>query len=423
MIAHIRALTASRGAMTFGVQMFGMALGAAAQLVLGRMLGPESYGHYVQGFALLAVLGLAAILGLKTASQRFIPEYQETGNHRGLRGFVRWAILLVLAAGCGVAVIGNGILGALIDDPGARLIARLVLWAVPIYGAMALLGAMLRAFGHPVLSVALGRPLREAGVLVTMLGLILVGTPTAAGLLGGMIAALAVSALISGWMVRAELARSPGPVGRFEPEWLRRSLPMMAVNLGNQMLRRADILMVGALAGSGAAGIYGICVFLTELLAIPLQTIGILFAPDAARFSARRDMPGLQRYVRRMARLSGGFAVILMLPLLIWAEPLLALVGPDYVAGAPALRILVIGQVIRAGFGNVNLLTMMTGAERGAAKVLALVVALAVAGHVALVPAHGVTGAALATAGAMTLYAALLAALAIRKTGIRPGPI
>ena len=410
--------TRSRTGQTFAVQLVGMLLAALSQLLVGRLLGPDGYGQFVQGFSALALLGLAALLGMRTASQRFIPTYLEQGDTAGLASFIRWAWILVGAAAVVLMVLAS-IIVSLTDGSSTMLLAVL---AVPVYAAMALGGAMVRAFGRPVLSVALGRPAREAGVLLAVVLALITGVAAPLPIMGGLVAALAVSAVISVTCVRRR--RGAAVTARvYDRMWLSRSLPMMAVNLGNMVLRRADILIVGYFAGSAAAGIYGICVFATELLALPLQTIGILFAPQVSRLRARGDTAALTRYVRRMARLSGGAALAIAVPVWLFAEPILALVGPEYVSGAAALRILLLGQVIRAALGNVNLLSMMTGGERAAARALVLVVAMAVILHLFLTARFGVDGAAATTAFTVTAHSLLLAWIGWRHSGVRPGPV
>ena len=410
--------TRSRTGQTFAVQLVGMLLAALSQLLVGRLLGPGGYGEFVQGFSALALLGLAALLGMRTASQRFIPEFLERGDAAGLASFIRWAWILVGTAAVVLMVLA-GITVRLTDGSQTMFLAVL---AVPVYAAMALGGAMVRAFGRPVLSVALGRPAREAGVLLAVVLALFTGVVAPLPIMGGCVAAMAVSALVSVTCIRRRQgAAVTAPT--YDRMWLSRSLPMMAVNLGNMLLRRADILIVGYFAGSAAAGIYGICVFATELLALPLQTIGILFAPHVSRLRARGDKMALTRYVRRMARLSGGAALLIAVPVWLFAEPILALVGPEYVPGAAALRILLLGQVIRAALGNVNLLSMMTGGERAAARALVLVVGMAMVLHLLLTARFGVEGAAATTALTVTVHSLLLAWIGWRHSGVRPGPV
>jgi O-antigen/teichoic acid export membrane protein len=107
--------------------------------------------------------------------------------------------------------------------------------------------------------------------------------------------------------------------------------------------------------------------------------------------------------------------------LLVLAEPVLALFGRDFVAGVPALRILVIGQVIAAAAGSQLHLMIMTGHERSAAVLLVSSVAANAVVGAALVSPFGPTGAAVAATAALIGWNAAMGLSVRRHLRLFPG--
>jgi O-antigen/teichoic acid export membrane protein len=107
--------------------------------------------------------------------------------------------------------------------------------------------------------------------------------------------------------------------------------------------------------------------------------------------------------------------------LLVLGEPVLALFGRDFIAGVPALRILLIGQVIAASAGSQLHLMMMTGHERSASVLLVSSVAANAAVGAALVSPLGPTGAALAATTALIGWNAAMGFFTRRHLRLLPG--
>ena len=91
--------------------------------------------------------------------------------------------------------------------------------------------------------------------------------------------------------------------------------------------------------------------------------------------------------------------------LLLLGKPLLWLFGPGFTAAYPVMFILAIGYVIRAFGGPAQSLLMATGHHNRATGILMATVALSGALNLGLIPWLGITGAAIATACALSFEA------------------
>ena len=98
---------------------------------------------------------------------------------------------------------------------------------------------------------------------------------------------------------------------------------------------------------------------------------------------------------------------------------LLALFGEGFERGYPLLFILVVGIVARAAVGPAEAVLTMSGEQRVCALVYGVTLVVNVALNVALIPAHGLVGAAWATTAALLFEAASLYAIVLRRLDLR----
>jgi O-antigen/teichoic acid export membrane protein len=129
----------------------------------------------------------------------------------------------------------------------------------------------------------------------------------------------------------------------------------------------------------------------------------VLFAPTIAALHAREDHVGLQSAITTTAWWSTLAALAVAVPLFFLAPHILALFGPEFVAGVDVLRILLIGLVLSAAAGSVVNLQTMTGNERSAAVVFGCALAAHIPLTATLCATFGLPGAAAAATGTAVL--------------------
>jgi O-antigen/teichoic acid export membrane protein len=107
--------------------------------------------------------------------------------------------------------------------------------------------------------------------------------------------------------------------------------------------------------------------------------------------------------------------------LAILAEPILTWFGKDFAAGVPAMRILLVGQVLAASYGSQLFVMTMTEHERGAAALLILSSAVNVVASIVFISMLGLTGAAIATTIALIVWNVAMALFISRYLRLLPG--
>jgi O-antigen/teichoic acid export membrane protein len=103
------------------------------------------------------------------------------------------------------------------------------------------------------------------------------------------------------------------------------------------------------------------------------------------------------------------------------AEPILTWFGKDFADGVPALRILLVGQVIAASYGSQLAVMTMTEHERGAAALLVLSALVNIVAGIVFINMFGLNGAAIATTIALIVWNVAMASFIRRHLQLLPG--
>jgi O-antigen/teichoic acid export membrane protein len=194
-------------------------------------------------------------------------------------------------------------------------------------------------------------------------------------------------------------ARTGGPTGRQLAAY---AGALLLVDSAYAVFTQVDIIIVGAIVNTTAAGIYGAPIKLTVLLSYPGLSISNAISPRLARHvSEKPDVTALLGGLRLLSYVQAFMAAVL----LVWAEPIVDLVlGAGYEDSVGVLRILS-GLVLFSGLGPLASLSVnFLGEARRRVPITVTCVVLHVVGTVVLVNAIGIEGAAISVDIAYGVY-------------------
>jgi O-antigen/teichoic acid export membrane protein len=200
--------------------------------------------------------------------------------------------------------------------------------------------------------------------------------------------------------------------------WARSALHLMLIACMHVINAKADIVMLGAIKGTHATGIYTVATKGAELITFILIAVNMALAPSIASLYAKKDMKRLQRLITQSARIILLISLPIGLGLIVFGHWFLLLFGQDFTQGKTALAILSTGQLVNAATGSVGLLLIMTGLERDVAIFVGTSALLGIIMNAFLIPKWGMEGAAIATATRMILWNILLAIWVYKRLGI-----
>jgi O-antigen/teichoic acid export membrane protein len=203
--------------------------------------------------------------------------------------------------------------------------------------------------------------------------------------------------------------------------WRNTAVPLVIISAAEALLNRTGVVLLGWFGETREAGIYSLAFNISFLVVLPRAAINTLFAPTISSLFTRKDQVTLQALVTKAASWTLCAASCIALVLAVLAQPILTWFGKDFADGVPALRILLVGQVIVASYGSQLSVMTMTGHERGAAVLLILSTAVNVVASIVFITLLGLTGAAIATTIALIVWNVAMAFFISRHLRLLPG--
>lgn len=361
--------------------------------------------------------------GLRKTLVRATAHALACGDEDKAAALVRWAVsrgLMVAAAvaGLGALVLASGIAGHLLPPALLGGLVVLVIQPVP-----RILAGALQGRGRVVASQL------PDNIVTPMVFLLLIGATTATLgrsaisvqlILGLFSAALVIEAAAALALQGSARARPTAPRLSSPRRVLAKSAFAFGAIAGVQAVNsNLDVVMLTWIDTSATAGVYRATAAVSDFVVFGLTAMNATILHHIAHLHATGRQAEMQAIVTRAARWVTAFAALVALGLLLWGDDVLQqLYGDAFGGGYPALAILAAGQFLNAACGPVALILNMTGNERTTLIGLAISLVVNIALNLFLIPAHGMIGAAMATAVALLVWNTILSVALRRRLGI-----
>ena len=377
--------------------------------ILARHLQPRMFGLLTFAFTYISFFEVPAALGTNAIITR------ELSHLRGKRAadFWRSALMLrslllsgALLAAAAVAVIQFH------DEP-VTLVA--LLWVCPalITSLRGTYITRLRAHMHADWSamVTLGRTVLYGGLVVLIV--------MTRGSVGDVIRASLLATLLALWVDRLLVKQFEERGGhaalRHMGSILRASWPLALSSMLTIIQVRIDVIMLRAITGDVAVGIYAVALKPAEAAYVVSAAIGVSAFPHMAR-TYHGDRSQFNAVCRDVFLL----LLVLSLPVALILSPLAekiipSLFGEAYTASGQVLAILCLH--VPLGYINMLLVNMLICANRQRLELWASIATTAtnVVANALLIPAYGVVGAAVATLLCQCVALVMLAGMTYRE--------
>lgn len=415
------------GVTAFAIFVVSAGVTACSQLLIARLVGADTYGVYAYVIAWITILAYFSALGFDIALMRFLPAYQAKGAWGLARGVIRYAEQRALAVGVLVILAGASIIliWSRHFTPELRNTFLIGFVLVPVYALLWIRCAIVRGFGGVVLALTPDKIVRD-GLLLILVVLAHFGLRRHTDAPLVMMATLVGSTVALGLASLAMRRLRPDVITHSPPEyaaaiWCHTAVPLVIITAAEALLNRTGVVLLGWFGETKDAGIYSLAFNISFLVVLPRTAINTLFAPTISSLYTRNDRATLQALVTKSASWTLCAAGCIALALAVLAEPILTWFGKDFANGVPALRILLVGQVIAASYGSQLYVMTMTEHERSAAALLILSAAVNVVASIFFISILGLTGAAIATTIALIIWNVAMALFISRHLRLLPG--
>jgi O-antigen/teichoic acid export membrane protein len=391
-----------------GIALSGRLLGRGTRLLLdvalARMLGPKQFGLYAIGWTITRIVTLISPLGLNSGVIRFGSRYWRQDDAR-FKGVIVQSLI--------TAALSSTVLGVLCFSKAAWLsqtifrkpeLVPVLHWfalSFPWVTLLTVAAASTRIsqrIKFSVIAEDVSQPAVELFLVFVFVGAL------HSGLVGAMVACLGsfIFSVILGLRYLIRLfpcltvtdltSRLPGRA------LIVFSLPASLTGVLGVMGLWVNRLFVGSYCSSADVGIYQAASYVPVSVAIVVGAVGAIFSPMAADLSQRDQIAMVQELYRIGTKWTLYAAIPPILIMCFAPRELLTVVfGASYAAGAQALVIMALGQLLNAGSGCVAMLLVMSGHQKITSVLFAAMFTLNLVLSAVLTPRWGMIGAAWST--------------------------
>ncbi len=391
-----------------GLAMALAGMDAVAAVIVSRALGPGDRGVFVLAATIAGFAALFSQAGISTAGRLALVRRSDPIP---LPFYLGSCLVHTMAAGGIGSLAAAGSFFLLFDRPSWFLVSATALLTMAMT-AFYLLADALNAYGRTPAAMLTSAAGSGVFVAVSLLGTHLGWVP--ATFLLANAGTITLQALLA-----LALLRRPGPLAvklswNRHREFVRVGIAAVPYVLGTALVFRLDRYIIGLLSNEGHVGVYSIAASLSEVGRFLPNAVGQLLFFGAASGAVAETV----RNRTRMISLVVTMPVLLVVAFM--AEPVVDFtLGDEFAAAVAPLRILLLGELFAASMLIDVRILAGSGRLWAASGVTMAALAVTITLDVVLVPTHGISGAAIATALSYLVGAAVarrFVSLSIRAT-------
>jgi O-antigen/teichoic acid export membrane protein len=187
----------------------------------------------------------------------------------------------------------------------------------------------------------------------------------------------------------------------------------MLNSIASRFLKNTDVLLLASLATLSVTGGYNVAWKLAVIARYGDQILTNTLQPRISKYLAAGEISELRREFNQVRDLSVVAVIPILIIILLFGKPLLAIFG-DYTGQFSVLLILTVGAGINASFGTIGQILLM--GKEGRLVLINTLISLFgnLLLNILLIPQYGAVGAALATTFTVFFLTNLVAAIEVK---------
>lgn len=404
-------------------------LSFAFGIVAARLLGIKDFGivSVLLGFVNVGVV--FSLLGHETLATREVAALRRSDAASGDAGVAAYS----RAAARQVWLAGIVVLGAVLlivsflpiaQQAGVEFLPLLLL--IPLVARTRLSQGLIRGAHRASLSLVPDGIVRPGLAIVALAALAYASNEIGYGFAAVMIACATVGLFVGQIWERHALATlsetttGGNSMNAGASSGSHFSTPIFVSSVLAVLVSQIALISTGLLSTSVDAGLYAAAERFSLAAALVGQAVYLAVASRFAALHAGGETERMRLLIRKVTRSVSGATLLVCLVLGLAASPLLALYGRDFGGAIPVLQLLLISVLCNACAGPTGQVLLMTKHEGD--HLTAMLVSLLVQSVliVALVPEHGVLGAAWAVLFSTLVWNGLMMYYVQRRLSINP---
>jgi O-antigen/teichoic acid export membrane protein len=422
-VSDVPAITTSQGTkkhlrgstLLLSGRVIAMAANFIVQLLIVRYLSKSDYGAFAYAVSIISLGSSLAVFGLDKTVPRFLPIYQEKGEHHKVFGSILMMVSTVFSLGFFLVLLVFGLRGwiteSLVNDPLAVNLLLLLIFLTPIQALDSLLVGMLAVFSKPS-SIFFRRYILGPSLRLSVVLLLILFRSNVYFLSIGFIAAGALGIFIYyGILVRDlrqqevwqhfNLHKIKFPI----KEIFGFSIPLFTSSFVFMVRSHLVVVLLEYFRSTLDVAAFRAVQPVSDLNTTVIQSFALLFMPTMARMYASNDQTGIDHLYWQSAVWIAVISFPIFLLTFSLAEPLtLLLFGERYAQSGWIMAVLAFGYYFNAALGfNADTLRIH-GRLRYTVIIDFVATFISIGLCVILIPRYGAIGAAIGTCGTLVLY-------------------
>ena len=397
-----------------------------ARVVLARKLGPEEYGLFASVLAFISFFLFFRDLGLGTALVNYIAKARIQEKYNDIKTAIVSIFLMQLFTSSFFVILivfsANFLSVHYFKVPESKIIILILAISVITTILYGIIKELLNAFQKNIL-YSLLEPAKNFFIFLPTILLLHYGY----GIMAAAIPYAFVSVILFFIFlpfVYKELSFFKHKVGNLRgtaKELLWFGLPLMAADIGGKVIGYTDTLMLTYYSPLSEVGIYNV-ILPSALFFIQIsRSISAIIFPISTELHFKKDLAKLAKGISLLHRYCFALIIPVIFAFVAFADRFLLLFfGADYVSGAFAFRILLVGCTFFVLTSVNNVIISSMGQPKEATKIVLYSALLNVLLNLFFIPMFGINGAAAATAIAYALSLILSTRRLEKETGVKP---
>jgi O-antigen/teichoic acid export membrane protein len=372
-------------------------------IFVARAVSPEQAGLFFLAIGLITLFARIGVLGMNVTSIRFIgasAAEADWGRTHAIARFTWYRVSIVLFSISILLYFSSPTLAnQVFDKPEFAQVLAAMSPSLFALGGCILLSSQLQALRHTSASIfvlSIGIPI---GVAICTWAL-----PVSSAVhVSWAYVFSATATLIIGlfwWHAAAPTAEEPKII---HSEIWASSMPMWVTAIMGSLTLWSGQLIAGIWVSAEEIANLAIAHRTANLVSFILIAVNLVVAPRFAALYKQEKMKELQALAIASVKLILVVGTPVVLLILFFPDVILGLFGPNFSEAIPLLIILTVGQFVNVVTGSVGVLLSMSGHERDLRNIVLFAGPFAIISALILTPYYGVTGAAMATATALSL--------------------
>lgn len=406
--------------------------GFGLYVYIARALGPDQLGVYAFALSWVLLLSLLSSFGFEHLNAKSVAAYKIRGFYHKLQSLMLSGLMFVSALGLALSIITLTFVRMLGDTISSDVSNALSVGAViiPFMAVTKWNSGVLRGLKKQLSDSVLLELLRPLFLLASLYLLLKFNIDSSAPSF--------VSLTLLSWVFVAGFALyiSKTHLPRFDCGkmkltkkkfkhnclvtliWSKKSAPFLLFVALIQLEKNIDTLMLGFFLDMNAVGIYSLAVKISSIILLVSVALNQVASPIFSELYALEQMEKLGKFIKLITIASSFIALFVLGMTLQFGDNVIRIFGSGYDGSALILKIMIIGQCIKALAGPVLMVAVMTGGQKVAVKAIFYGLLLHIVLNLILMPIFGVNGVAISSSISLVCWSAFLSHQLYRRLGI-----